>query len=232
MLACRDEKNFINAKKFVPERWLDLYNKTITPHTESVLQTKSNSGIENQIKELIDKINKVNTHIPDTNPDLLDNDGSELSETGYGTGNDDTSDISEPENDDIIDTSIGTHLNVINNTQNKSDILQDDRIGLNEPLPINVSENSTVDAQEDIERRKLARSLVVPFGVGRRMCPGKRFVDQELLTVVATVNIENDKINSLDIFKYIMRFTYVCLLLQLSRHFLNCHFAQTMLPAL
>ncbi|XP_026465225.1 ecdysone 20-monooxygenase-like [Ctenocephalides felis] len=37
------------------------------------------------------------------------------------------------------------------------------------------------------ERRKLARSLVVPFGVGRRMCPGKRFVDQELLTVVATL---------------------------------------------
>lgn len=27
MIACNDESNFVNAKKFEPERWLDCENK-------------------------------------------------------------------------------------------------------------------------------------------------------------------------------------------------------------
>lgn len=33
----------------------------------------------------------------------------------------------------------------------------------------------------------MARYLVVPFGIGRRMCPGKRFIKQELLLILAKI---------------------------------------------
>jgi len=35
---------------------------------------------------------------------------------------------------------------------------------------------------------KSSSHLVVPFGCGRRMCPGKRFIEQELHVVLAKVS--------------------------------------------
>lgn len=41
----------------------------------------------------------------------------------------------------------------------------------------------------DFENKRLdaGSSLVVPFGVGKRTCPGRRFVELELITLLSKV---------------------------------------------
>lgn len=55
--------------------------------------------------------------------------------------------------------------------------------------------------ERGVKTNNLARFLVVPFGVGRRMCPGKRFIKQELLLILAKIvkDLEVESRNDLEL---------------------------------
>lgn len=52
----------------------------------------------------------------------------------------------------------------------------------------NFADAKTFRPSRWIDTAHLDTSLVVPFGIGRRTCPGRRFVDMELTLLLAKVN--------------------------------------------
>lgn len=47
-----------------------------------------------------------------------------------------------------------------------------------------------MDTENKRAKSDAGSSLVVPFGVGKRMCPGKRFVDAELMVLLSKVHMK------------------------------------------
>lgn len=50
-----------------------------------------------------------------------------------------------------------------------------------------------VNANENKECQAAAACIFAPFGIGRRMCPGKRFIEQAMLVTIAKVIIRCDE---------------------------------------
>lgn len=45
-----------------------------------------------------------------------------------------------------------------------------------------------IDSESKLAKSDAGSSLVVPFGFGKRTCPGKRFVELELIALLSKVN--------------------------------------------